>query len=95
MVSILADSVATDSPQLWHWLAFGGLAAVGLFAATIVLVIKGGPNPGPHLALLGIYLPGYSVTWSGAFIGAAYASVVGYAAGRVVAALYNRLAPRE
>lgn len=82
------------SEQGWG-LALGALAAIGLFAATVVLVIKGGPNPGPHLGLLGIYLPGYSVSWLGASIGFAYAFVAGYVAGRVIATVYNRLVPRS
>jgi hypothetical protein len=31
------------------------------------------------------------VTWTGAFIGFVYAFVAGYAAGRTVAILYNKL----
>ena len=69
--------------------ALGVLAALALFLATIVLVIRGGPQVGPHLSLLGIYLPGYEVTWSGAFIGAAYAFVIGYVAGRTTGTVYN------
>ena len=82
------------SEQGWG-LALGLLGALGLFAATVVLVVKGGPNPGPHLGLLGIYFPGYSVTWSGALVGFAYAFVIGYAAGRAIAAIYNRLVPKD
>jgi hypothetical protein len=72
-------------------LALGTLAALTLFLATIILVVKGGPNPGPHLRLLGQYFPGYRVTWPGAFLGAFYAFVVGYIAGRAIGTIYNRL----
>ena len=78
------------SEQGWG-LAIGLLAALGLFLATVILVLKGGPNPGPHLGLLGIYLPGYSVTWLGAFIGAAYAFFIGYGVGRTIGTVYNKL----
>ena len=78
------------SEQGWG-LAIGFLAALGLFLATVILVVKGGPNPGPHLGLLGIYLPGYSVTWPGAFIGAAYAFFIGYGVGRTIGTVYNKL----
>jgi len=71
--------------------AAGLVLGFGLLAATMILVIRGGPNPGPHLSLLRIYFPGYSVTWPGAFLGFAYAFVAGYASGRLVAAIYNRL----
>ncbi len=72
-------------------LAVGLLLAIGLFVATIVLVIRGGPNVGAHLGLLGQYLPGYSVTWVGSFIGFVYMFVLGYVLGRIIGAVYNRL----
>src|SRR5881392_676106 len=65
--------------------------AMGLLLATVVLVVKGGPHPGPHLSLLAVYFPGYRVTWSGACIGFVYAFVVGYGIGRTVATIYNRV----
>jgi len=78
------------SEQGWG-LAIGFLCALGLFLATVILVVKGGPDPGPHLGLLGVYLPGYSVTWPGAFIGAGYAFFLGYGIGRTIGTVYNRL----
>ena len=54
-------------------LALGLLSAMGLFAATLILVIKGGPDPGAHLRLLGNYFPGFDIGIGGAAIGAAYA----------------------
>ncbi len=70
----------------------GILAGSALFFATIWLVIKGGPNPGPHLSLLSQYFPGYSVTWAGSFIGFAYAFIAGCLSGVLLGAVYNRLA---
>jgi hypothetical protein len=81
------------SEQGWG-LALGVVGALGLFVATIWLVIKGGPVVGPRLALLSVYFPGYSVTWTGAFIGAAYMFFLGYGAGRVIATIYNRIVRR-
>jgi hypothetical protein len=66
----------------------GGL----LFLATNWLVLKGGPNPGPHLSLLSQYFPGYSVTFVGSFVGLLYAFAVGFGAGYLLGAVYNRLA---
>ena len=43
----------------------GMVTGSGLFAATLWLVIKGGPNVGQNLGLLRAYYPGYSVTWTG------------------------------
>lgn len=78
------------SEQGWG-LAIGFLSALGLFLATVILVVKGGPDPGPHLGLLSVYLPGYSVTWAGAFVGAGYAFFLGYGVGRTIGTVYNRL----
>jgi hypothetical protein len=82
------------SEQGWG-LALGFLAALGLFIATIFLVMKGGENVGAHLSLLSVYLPGYSVSWAGAFIGAAYMFFLGYGAGRTIATIYNRIVPKN
>ena len=73
-------------------IAVGLLFGLGIFLATVLLVLKGGPTVGPHLALLGQYLPGYTVTWGGAFIGFIYLFVIGYAVGRIIGAVYNALA---
>lgn len=86
----LRRTILRASEQGWG-IAIGFLLGVALFLATAVLVLKGGPNPGPHLGLLRIYFPGYSVTWIGAIIGFVYAFVVGYAIGRTIAIVYNRL----
>jgi len=73
-------------------IALGLLLGGSLFLATIVLVIKGGSNVGQHLSLLSVFFPGYSVTVLGSMIGFVYAFVFGYALGRLVGAVYNRLA---
>lgn len=90
--AILEKRLARASQQGWG-IAIGSLAGFGLLIATLWLVVKGGDNPGPHLSLLRIYFPGYSVTVVGSFIGFIYAFVGGYAVGRTVAVIYNRLLP--
>ena len=82
------------SEQGWG-LALGFLAAVLLFVATAVLVIRGGEDMGQHLNLLSVYLPGYRVSWAGAFVGAAYMFFLGYGAGRTIATIYNRVVPNR
>jgi len=72
----------------------GLLLGGGLFLATILLVIRGGPRVGQHLSLIHVFFPGYSVTWVGAFIGFIYAFVLGYGLGRIIGTVYNRLAFR-
>jgi len=41
--------------------------------------------------LLGVFLPGYSVTFVGSLIGFVYMFVIGYAVGRVIGTVYNRM----
>jgi len=72
--------------------ALGTVFALLLFSATAVLLVKGAVNGeivGPHLALLGIYLPGYEVSWPGAFLGAAYMFMAGALLGFLLAVLWN------
>ena len=73
-------------------IALGLLFGLGLALATIVLVFRGGQSVGPHLALLALFLPGYRVSVAGAFIGFAYLFVIGYAIGRLIGSVYNKLA---
>lgn len=73
-------------------IAVGLLFGLGLFVATTILVVKGGPDVGSHLSLIGQFLPGYRVSIPGAFIGFGYLFVIGYAIGRTIGAVYNALA---
>jgi hypothetical protein len=58
--------------------AVGTVAGAMVFLATIWLLIKGGATVGPHLDLLGQFFFGYTVSFSGALIGAAYAFSWGF-----------------
>lgn len=75
-------------------MAFGIIFGLGLFAATLFLVARGGDHVGAHLGLLGVYFPGYQPSVAGAFIGFVYAFVVGYLGGRVIGSIYNFVADR-
>ncbi len=70
----------------------GMTAGVGLFVATVWLVLRGGDQVGPHLGLLANYLPGYSVSWGGAAIGLLEGGLVGALVGASVTWLYNTFA---
>ena len=69
----------------------GLLAGTGLFVATVWLVLQGGEIVGPHLGLLRYYLPGYTVTWPGAFLGFLYGVLLGGLVGGLTAWIYNRV----
>lgn len=75
--------------QVIMGLVGGLLGAIFLFSATNWLVLLGGTRVGPHLNLLGQFFPGYSVSFTGSLIGAAFASVIGFGAGWMTSRLYN------
>ena len=87
------DTVLALNAQAWG-ISFGMLLGGGLFLATNFLVIKGGPQPGRHLQLLSAFFPGYSISFGGSILGFIYAFVGGWALGRVIGAIYNKLAFR-
>ena len=61
-------------------LGFGAVCGVVLFVATVLHLLR---SPGEEypLALLAQYFRGYSVSWTGAFIGLAWGFAVGFVAG--------------
>lgn len=69
--------------------ALGIVSGTGLFAATVALILKGGPMVGQTLNLLGNYLPGFTVSWGGAFKGLLLAGAGGFVVGYVGAWLRN------
>jgi hypothetical protein len=58
--------------------ALGIVSGLGLFGATFALILKGGPMVGETLNLLGNYLPGFAVTWGGAFKGLIAAGITSF-----------------
>ena len=73
-------------------LILGLLFGVGIFIATIILVLKGGDVVGPHLALLGQFFIGYQVTIGGSIVGFFYGLISGFLIGYIIATLYNWMA---
>lgn len=70
-------------------IVLGAIAALILFVSTNWLVLKGGDVVGPHLGLLSQFFIGYSVTFTGSLIGAAYAFAIGFLGGLFVGWVYN------
>lgn len=87
---VLEAAIRRLNERAWG-MALGLSLGGSLFLATLILVLKGGPDVGAHLGLLGNYFPGYRVTVVGSFIGLIYGFVIGYGLGRLVGAVYNRL----
>jgi protoporphyrinogen oxidase len=71
--------------------ALGTVTGLGLFLATIFLVVRGGAHVGSHLELLDQYFPGYRVTPSGSFLGLVYGFVLGFSVGSSFAIIRNAI----
>lgn len=69
--------------------AVGAVSGLLIFIATVILVIKGGPVVGPNLSLLGNFLVGFDVTWSGALVGLLEGGLGGFAIGYFGASFRN------
>jgi hypothetical protein len=70
-------------------LAVGVICGLGIFVASVALLVKGGDPLGPRLALLGQYFIGYTVTPFGSLIGLVYGLALGFALGWTGASLRN------
>jgi len=71
--------------------AVGSVAALVLLASTVALLLEGNDPLGPTLALLGQFLTGYQVSWTGALVGFAEAGVLGFGLGWLMAKTMNLL----
>ena len=69
--------------------ALGTLFGLIIFLATNILILKGGSEIGPNLALLSQYFIGYEVTFGGSLIGLAYGLLAGFIFGWLIASLRN------
>lgn len=69
--------------------AVGAVSGFAIFAATAILLIKGGTVIGPRLSLLGHFLFGFQMTWGGALIGCLEGGLIGFSIGYAGASLRN------
>lgn len=72
--------------------AVGCIGALGLWATTAILLVRGAPagtEVGPHLILLSNFMPGYSVSWPGSLVGVLYGFLIGMVLGALIAAIWN------
>ena len=72
-------------------LTAGTLAAVVIYVVTQTSILKWGSEAGNYLDLLRIFFPGYSVTSSGAWIGAFWAFIYAGTASALSYRLYGRV----
>lgn len=67
---------------------FGTTGGLMLFVMTLVSLNRGLPNPGHYLNLLGVFLPGYHVSPTGAWIGLFWGAVIGAVIGALLYRIY-------
>jgi len=75
--------------QLSMGLSVATVLGFGLFLATAILLLKGTQPVGPTLSLLGHYLPGYRVSWSGSLVGLLESAGIGFLLGWGGAGVWN------
>jgi len=72
-------------------LTFAVIAGLSIFLVTAVLLLKGGESVGLHLALLGQFFPGYTVSWTGSLVGFFWGALLGGILGFIFGSVYNRV----
>lgn len=77
-----------------YGIVFGLVLGLGVFAATLWLVVRGGPVVGPNLALLGQFFLGYTVTYLGSVVGFVYGFITGFVIGYSISTIYNWIVSR-
>lgn len=70
---------------------FACVGGLSLFAITYLSLYRGLPRPGNYLNLLGVFLPGYNVSLSGAWIGLFWGALLG----GLLAAMFYRIYARS
>ncbi len=70
---------------------FGSVSGLAMFTMTYLSLYRGLPEPGQFLNLLGVFLPGYSVSHAGAWIGLFWGAVIG----ALLAAMFYRIYARS
>jgi hypothetical protein len=71
------------------------VASIAIFIGTVVMTLQGNDNPDSLLALLGHLLPGYRVSFTGAFVGSLWAATIGYLIGGAFGLGYGPWVLRE
>lgn len=88
------DEVLLHATVKWNTRLFAGICgligAFSLLCVTYVSLYRGLPSPGQYLNLLGVFLPGYSVSPGGAWIGFLWGGVIGAISGAVIYRIYAR-----
>jgi hypothetical protein len=75
--------------------AIGTMSALSLFCSTAWLVLRGTAGQSEHAALFSNYIPGYSVSISGALMGAVSLFIMVFLACLLLANVYNKIVEKR
>ncbi len=89
MIEGAVENVFSKLDRVALGTALGIVSSVCLFLATLILVIKGGPDAGATLGLLSHYYPGFAISFWGAVVGGVYGFLTGFVVGYLFAFLRN------
>lgn len=84
-------SAAARLHRMTLCLTFAVVSGLTVFLVTAILLLKGGESVGPHLALLGQFFPGYTVSWIGSLVGLFWGALLGGILGFIFGSVYNRV----
>lgn len=88
------DEALLHATVKWNTRLFAGICgligAMTLLCVTYLSLYRGLPNPGYYLNLLGVFLPGYSVSAGGAWVGFLWGGLIGAVSGAVMYRIYAR-----
>ncbi len=84
-------SAAARLHRMTLCLTFAVIAGLSIFMVTAILLLKGGKSVGPHLALLGQFFPGYTVSWTGSLVGFFWGALLGGILGFIFGSVYNQV----
>lgn len=84
-------SAAARLHRMTLCVTFALIGGASVFLVTAILLLKGGESVGPHLALLGQFFPGFSVSWTGSLVGFFWGALLGGIMGFIFGSVYNRV----
>jgi hypothetical protein len=84
-------SAAARIHRMTLCLTFAVVSGSTVFLVTAILLLKGGEAVGPHLALLGQFFPGYTVSWIGSLVGLFWGALLGGILGFIFGSVYNKV----
>ncbi|MDH3314536.1 MAG: hypothetical protein OER43_02040 [Gammaproteobacteria bacterium] len=96
---VMINEVLLHATVKWNTRMFAGICgligALTLLCMTYLSLFRGMPDPGHYLSLLGLFLPGYTVSAGGAWVGFLWGGLIGAVSGAMIYRIYARSIPQQ